>query len=258
MLLADFPFRDWSMEPQLPFDNTLESKNILFSSIGEGGKLARDVRILLEEIGHRHEQDMDEFYPKNSQGERPWSYLWAQTMPCDECKHYFPLVGSTLLREPHAAAADPGCCFSFVAERISGELVALIHDGVDTVGSTLLSSTKKGSKVARCPFCRHPHVLEVIKAKGNAGIMRDKLLIVADLDLKVGQVFRLPTSADLDAIDRAEQALQLEKPFGMGISAIPNEPIAVGNNDTIRASLSARILLEKCAAADRPSALCGS
>lgn len=237
MLLADFPFRDWSMEPKLPFDASMESKTISFSSIGESGKLARDVRMLLEEIGRRHEYDMDEFYPKNNQGELPWSYLWTQMMPCDECKHYFPLVGSTVLREPDLGTSDPGSCFSFVADRASGELEVVIHEGIATFGSTLLSSAKRSGKVAKCPFCDHPHVLDIIKAKGNAGLLRDKLLIVADLDPKGRQVFRLPTSADLDAVVRADQALRREKPFRSGITAVPNEIIPAGNNHTVRASL---------------------
>jgi putative DNA methylase len=204
---------------------------------GDNSKLVRDVRILLDEIGRRHEQSMDEFYPKNARGERPWGYLWAQTMPCDECRHRFPVIGSAILRYPALVADDPGACFSLIADRSTGELEVVIHDGIDAASPTLLSPSRKRGKVARCPFCDHPHVLDVIKAKAKAGLLCDKILLIADLDSTIGPVFRLPSPPDIDAVRRAEDALQAEKPFSNDVSAVPSEIIPAGNNDTVRASL---------------------
>jgi len=196
---------------------------------GEGKeKLVSDVRVLLAEIGRRHEQAMDDFYPKNTQGDRPWGYLWAQTMPCDECKHYFPMVGSAILRVPNLNTGDPGTSFSFVADRGSGQFEVVIHEGTDSGKQTLFSMGNRG-KVARCPFCDHPHIPEIIKAKSKTGLLRDKLLIVADLDPVVGVEYRLPTPEDHGAVHRAEEALTTEKPFLSGIPAVPNEPLPPNN-----------------------------
>lgn len=236
-LLADFAFRDWSAEPSLPFDNTAASKAPRLTNAGKSDKLSGDLRALLAEIGSRYEQDMDEFYPKNGRGERPWAYLWAQTMPCSECKHRFPMVSSAMLREPALPKGDPGACFSFIADRASGNLTVVIHEGVDVAGPTLLAIAGKRGKIARCPYCEHPHMPDVIKAKADAGLLCDMLLLVADLDPGVGPVFRLPTPVERDAAARAEQALSAEKPFGPGIPAVPDEAIPSGNTDTVRASL---------------------
>jgi len=237
MLLADYSLRDWSAEPRLPFDDTVGIQGAPFGIMGEKNKLSHDVRVLLDEIGRRQEQELDQFYPKNARGERPWGYLWAQAMPCDECKHPFPVVGSTTLRHPDLATADPGCCFSFSADRDTGGLEVLIHDGIEVGEPTLLSVQGKRGKIARCPFCKHPHSLDTIKAKANAGLLSDRLLIVADIEPKIGPVFRLPTSADSNALICAADALQQESAFGLGISAIPDELIPPGNNHTVRASL---------------------
>lgn len=235
-LLADFPFRDWSSEPNLPFAER-HSRAVPLDALSSDSRLLHDLRVLLQEIGNRHEEAMDAFYPRNDRGERPWGYFWAQTMPCDECHNAFPLVGSAQLREPVPAIGDLGQCFSFAADRESGTLQALLHEGTTRADPTLLTATGKLGKIARCPFCGHPHALDVIKAKANAGLLRDRLLFVADLDPRVGPVFRLPTLAENVALEHAKQALAQEAEFPGGLSAIPNERIPPGNNDTIRASL---------------------
>ena len=33
-------------------------------------------------------------------GKQPWGYLWAVTLPCQECGRRFPLTGSLMLRHP--------------------------------------------------------------------------------------------------------------------------------------------------------------
>ncbi len=234
MLLADFPYRDWSKEPSLPF--TRRDGATQLSAFGND-RLARDLRALLNEIGDRHERAMGAFYPSNAHGERPWGYLWAQTMPCDECRNAFPLVGATLLRSPNPAKGDLGQSFSIVADHGTGSFQTILHEGVTRIVPTLVSAPGKSGKMARCPYCGHPHSLDVIKAKGNAGYLRDRLLIVADLDSHVGPVFRLPSAADEVAVTSAEEALDQERPFLTGSSAVPDELIPPGNNDTVRGSL---------------------
>ncbi len=237
MLLADFPFQDWSKEPSLPFGPAREGSQAMFNSSGGATKLAFDLRALLEEISTRQESELDPFYPRNVKGERPWGYFWAQTMPCDECKHHFPLIGSAVLRFASPNVGDPGASFSLSADRATGELTVVLHEGVDAAAPTLLSISGKRGKIARCPFCNHPHIPDVIKAKANAGLLRDKLLLVADISPTVGPSFRLPTVDDLDATLEAERALHKEPSFIGGIPAVPDELIPAGNNDTVRASL---------------------
>ncbi len=164
-------------------------------------------------------------------------YLWAQTMPCDECRNPFPLVGATLLREPGERNGDPGQSFSIAADRTLGTFQVLLQEGITHSAPTLVSASGKIGKLARCPFCGHPHSLDVIKSKGNAGQFRDRLLLVADLIPQVGPVFRLPSEADEAAVTCAEQKLSQECPFPTGVPAVPNEVIPPGNNDTVRGSL---------------------
>lgn len=233
-LLADFPFRDWSAEPILPFTRRDSATQL---STFTNSRFPRDLRMLLEEIGDRHEQVMDTFYPCNDNGQRPWGYFWAQTIPCDECHNAFPLVGATLLREPDVPKGDLGQSFSIEGDPHSGGFQVILHDGITRAAPTLLSAPGKSGKIGRCSFCGHPHTLDVIKLKGVNGHFRDRLLLVADHQPGVGPVFRLPSKADAEAVTLAEQALAIQPPFSPGLLAVPDEQIPAGNNDTVRGSL---------------------
>jgi len=54
-LLADYPLRDWSSEPPLPFGRP--------SGLVED-RLVADVERVLKEVGRRYDASMEEFYPK--------------------------------------------------------------------------------------------------------------------------------------------------------------------------------------------------
>jgi putative DNA methylase len=96
-LLADYPARDWSSEPPLPFSNQLNNESLDLGQ-SRGDRLARDVEAVLAEVGRGVAARMEPYYPRNNRGEFPWGYLWAITMPCDACKRRFPLLGSLVLR----------------------------------------------------------------------------------------------------------------------------------------------------------------
>ena len=46
--------------------------------------------MVLDEIGRRYDAAMADVYPKVN-GTQPWGYLWAVTLPCQECGDRFPL-----------------------------------------------------------------------------------------------------------------------------------------------------------------------
>src|SRR5205823_3988974 len=90
-LLADYPFRDWSNEPLIPFGNDRKM-------LPDGERLVFDVESVLDEVGRRYHDALTDFYPSVG-GKEPCGYLWAVTLPCQECGHRFPLVGSYELRQ---------------------------------------------------------------------------------------------------------------------------------------------------------------
>lgn len=117
-LLTDYPLRSWEMEPPLPF--ATEPETLLDTE----PRLLTDVSTVLREIGTRWKNSVADLYP-SVDGRHPWGYIWAVTLPCEECGIRFPLVGSYELRRPGGrrgrngavAVHDPGQSF-FV--RVSG------------------------------------------------------------------------------------------------------------------------------------------
>ena len=232
-LLIDYPFRDWSNEPGIPFasSNQLEIRN----------RLLADVEAALSEVGRRFEESMAEFYPV-VEGKQPWGYLWAVTLPCQECGNRFPLIGSAELRKANARRGDHGQSFFVEADSATGDFRAVVHEGGPHRPPTLVarigSDGKKGKgKSAVCPFCEHVHPLAVHQRLAREGLGRDALLVCADLDEDVGKRFRAPTDVEHEAADRAKEVLATEIEFASSLPAVPNETIPENNGATIRPQL---------------------
>lgn len=236
-LLADFPLRDWNSEPELPFEaNGGDEGQLELDENGET-RLLRDVRILLDIIGDRYEAAMDQFYPVVN-GARPWGYLWAVTLPCQECGRRFPLTGSLALRHPLSKKHDSGQSYRILADPTSGKFEVAVHDGPPKGHPTVRSVGDKRGKSAVCPFtgCEHVHSIDVHTRMMNEGLGEDVLLVVAEIDEDVGKLYRPPVPQDLDAAAAASPAVLAEPEFSAGLSAVPNERIPEGNHDTVRPS----------------------
>ncbi|MFF5148137.1 DUF1156 domain-containing protein [Streptomyces sp. NPDC013157] len=226
-LLADIPFQNWTDEPPLPFRGGGQDQ--------DGGRLERDVETFLNEVGRRFIESMADFYPKHSGG-YPWGYLWASTLPCQECGRRFPLVGELRLRLPRSATRtrpeDPGQSFFIDADPRTGDFRAVVHEGepkgTPTRVFTGRSKYASAGRVAVCPFCEHVHSKAVHTRLSAEGLRRDVLLVAADITEDGTKAFREPTEQEHEAVERAEQALTKEPPFGP-LSARPDERIPAGN-----------------------------
>lgn len=232
-LLADYPMRVWDAEPELPFPLHDEALQI-------GDRLLSDVSAVVAEVGRRYERAAADLYPEVD-GKRPWGYLWAVTLPCQDCGRRFPVTGSLVLRHPAPARGDDGQSYRIETDADAGSFRARVHDG-PPVGPPTLVSPKKNTagsstgKVAVCSFCGHVHNREVHQRLANERAGEDALLVVGEVDRDVGKRFRHPTSGELAVLDRLDRLLAEEEPAAAGMPAIPNEAIPLGNNHTVQAS----------------------
>lgn len=229
-LLADYPLRTWRDEPRLPIDGY--SHNVLED------RLLQDVAAVLDEVGNRYEAAMSAYYPKE-RGAQPWGYVWAQTMPCQECDRRFPLVGSLVLRHPAPKKDDPGQSFGLVVDRAEGTFRAEVHEGPPRQKPTRVvpegkSKYDAAGKSAVCPFCSHPHAKAVQTRLAGLGELRDALLLAADIDDVVGKTFRTPTLQEFQAAEAAVKGLAEQLPFAQDLQAVPNEAIPAANTWTVQ------------------------
>lgn len=229
-LLADFPLRSWDVEPDVPFGQQ--------DTLGVETRLVDDVERVLGEVGRRYSVSMSEHFP-TVEGKRPWGYLWAVTLPCQECGRRFPLSGRLGLRHPLPAKEDAGQSYRFDVDRHSGAWEVTVHDGPPTGMPTLRTSpgAKDRSKNAICLFCDHVHATAVHRRLSAERQGRDALLLVADLDPVVGKRFRTATAEELAAAYGCSAELISEEPFRHGLPAVPDERIPVGNGSVIQPSI---------------------
>ena len=231
-LLADFPFRQWTAEPPLPFGTAP-------TLLGDERLLA-DVECLFVEVSDRYNSTMRDFYPEVG-GKQPWGYLWAVTLPCQNCGRRFPLTGSLVLRPPDSDRKDPGQSYSIETDRNDGSWTIRIHEGPPTTQPTRVLAGKSryssGGKVAVCPFCEHVHAKDVHTRLAQEGLGRDAVLLAADLDQQFGKSYRPVTDLEREAIKLAESALPLEPGFPNGCTAVPGECIPDGNTWTVQATV---------------------
>ena len=220
-LLADYPLRDWNIEPDLPFDGYQQHKTEHFTE----PRLLRDVRFVLNLVGERYAAEMGEFYPVVN-GKRPWGYVWAITLPCTNCGNRFPLTGNLKLRNPNPKKQDSGQSYAIVADNESGKFSIEVHDGPPTIEPTLVNVQGKRGKTAVCCFCLHAHPLDTQKRMMRDGLRGDAMLVGADIDKSVGKHYRELTSADLAGLEGVGSALAAEGAFGPGLPAVPSEKLS--------------------------------
>ena len=228
-LLADWAMRDWSSELSLPFAGTAGA------TLGVDGanRLVEDARLFHNEVGSRTRDLLAEQYPVNPDGRRPWGYLWTVSMPCDQCRRRFPLIGSYTLRQPYRRTQDPGQSMNLLVE---GDMWRVeVIDGPTDAQPTYAAAGRKG-KSARCSFCGHVHSLETVKAKGFAGQYLDEPLVAADFAGSEGDTkkhFRVMRDDEREAALKADPA---GLPKAGQLSAIPDEAVPPGNVHTVMAS----------------------
>jgi putative DNA methylase len=233
-ILAEYPLRDWSSEPPLPW-TAARSEGVL--PIGtDRARLITDLKVLLAEIGDRMRTAVAPYYPANPDGSYPWGYLWAISIPCDGCGRRFPLVGNMVLRHPYAKTGDHGQSlhFDIDGDNWRAEVIDGTPDQAPTYSSTDLGVGKKRKgKSARCLFCRQVHSLEAVKAKGFNGEYRDDLLIAVDVEDDAKKVFRTLRPDEGGAAAKVDlSGLPSFGPY----TAVPDERIPAGNVHTVMAS----------------------
>lgn len=218
-LLADYPMRDWSREPPLPFDDyEYNSIDRMTSS-----RLLYDVEYIIDMIGKRYESEMDAFYPMIN-GKRPWGYVWAITLPCVNCHKKFPLTNTVELRQPNQKKRDPGQSLFIERDISSGEFKVVVHEGSPRMKPTIMKQEgKEKNRVAICVFCDYVHDHSVHTRLMGDRQAEDILLVVADIDKQFGKFYREPTLEEFKSINRAVDSLKSELSFAQGLPAIPNE-----------------------------------
>jgi adenine-specific DNA methylase len=185
-------------------------------------QLAEEVQRLGTWVRTEAEKELAEFYPSDSAGSSPFTYLWARTIRCEGsgCGAEVPLIRSAwLAKKPRQAVS-----LQIGADKASKRVTTKIVHGKPPDGGR--GTTRLGS--VTCPVCDYTtpvtRVREQLRLR-RGGAADARLLCVVETTERVGRLFREPSAKDIAGVERAKEAFaRLLRDQGSGLSLIPNEP----------------------------------
>jgi adenine-specific DNA methylase len=205
-----------------------------------GQRLADETRKWGEWIKREAEEELAQFYPKDSDGATPIAYLWARTIQCEgpSCGATVPLIRSLWL----AKKANRSVALQLVpnprAKRVDFQIIVKQHDGwVDQANANAKveapqfdGTVRRGS--ATCPCCGYTtpvaRVREQFKTRrGGSSDPQPMSVLTLSADGE-NRVFRAPTSADAETLARAKAEIERREREHTGpLSLVPDEVISL-------------------------------
>jgi ribA/ribD-fused uncharacterized protein len=191
-----------------------------------GQRLADEVRKWGQWVKEQAEKELAGFYPKDADKATPIAYLWARTVTCEGpgCGAEVPLIRSPWLAKKGSRSIAIRLVPRPRARRVDFEIIENAKPRELGEGTV-----RRGS--ATCPCCGYTTPVASVRRqlKDRRGGACDARLfcIVTTRPGAQGRFYRLPTQADLTAIQQSVQELDLRKKRHHGpLSLVPNEPIS--------------------------------
>ncbi len=205
-----------------------------------GQRLANEVRKWGQWVKERVEEELAEFYPKDSDGATPIAYLWARTIQCEGpgCGAEVPLIRSLWL----AKKVNRSVALQLVprpkTKRVDFQIIVKQRGGWVDQGdkSTRIEDPKFDGTVKRgsatCPCCGYTtpvaRVREQFRARRGGTDDARLMCVVQTHRNEQGRSYRLPTKRDLDAVKSAAVELDGRRRTHKGpFSFVPEEPISL-------------------------------
>ena len=188
-----------------------------------GLPLADEIKKWGSLIDQRAGEKLQEFFPM-PKGERVRTYLWARTVACPTTGKAVPLSPNWWLQK----GSDP------VAVRLLCELdwdecrFEIVRGREATRSNPDEGTVKRG--VGRSPWTGEAIDGDYIKQEAQAGRMGQQLYALS-IQTGNGYDFRTPNETDLEAIRKAEEALEKLLPRWETEGLVPREPFPEQSND---------------------------
>ncbi|MEM3484452.1 MAG: DUF1156 domain-containing protein [Candidatus Methanomethyliaceae archaeon] len=188
-----------------------------------GLRLTEAVRKWGSWVRDRAAEELDKFYPKESDGSIPLAYLWARTIRCEGpgCGAEVPLVGLLWLsrKEKHRVA------LRYRGDKERKQVVFEIFEP-KAEGEVQPPIVKRFA--ATCPVCGYTtpykRVREQICAK-RGGTRDARMIAVITLRPNGSRYFRLATEEDVAVAEQAAEELARRQARHPGpLSLVPDEP----------------------------------
>lgn len=214
--------------------------------------LAEAVRYWGTWLKEQAENELQSYYPKSIDGAGPIAYLWARTIKCEGpgCGTEIPLMRSLWLAKKNERsialqivpdANNKKVDFEIIEKR-KGKWVRQANPSSELEKPNLEGTVRRGS--ATCPICGFTTPVEHLReqlSKRKGGTSDSRLICVVfirdnqknkqpdnseEVAQKIGRLYRLPTSKDLDALTKIDEILNCLK-SEQSMNLIPDEYISL-------------------------------
>jgi len=218
----------------------LLNKVILEYMPSYGRKLVDEVCKWGKWIKEQAEKELAEFYPKDPDGATPIAYLWTRTIRCEGpgCGAEVPLMRSFWLAKKDSKSVALRIVPDPEKKRVNFEIVedAKVRD-------TREGTVRRGS--AECPICSYTTPVASVRRqlKERHGGATDARLfaVVTTREDEQGRFYRMPTSEDREATQKAAAELEKRKSEHQGVrSLVPDEPTPLGGGSGAGRAFSQR------------------
>lgn len=185
-----------------------------------GQKLEKAVTEWGSYIKEQTNKELSKYYPDDSDGYKPFVYLWARTVKCEgpNCGAEVPMVKEMLLSNRDRMA------LKFVIDK-SAKMVEFSIFKVDNKRNIERGTLKRGSLT--CPICGYTMKQRIVERQVVEKGMGIKPLAVILFNPKTERrKYRLPSKTDALAIAEASARLKKAKQSNTShLSLIPDEPV---------------------------------
>lgn len=196
-----------------------------------GERLHADVKLWGERVLAEWTKELAPFYPNEADGSTPFAYIWARTIPCQKssCNAEIPLMRSFYLAKRKGSKNKEEkkvSLFPYEQEgQVSFQLVGSGYNRIPNDFDPAKGTVKKA--VATCPVCKHTIPAQTTRQLFQKGEVSERMLaVVTEHPNTSGKRYRLPTDADLELFNAAQNLLAEKREHFLsteGMDAVPDE-----------------------------------
>jgi adenine-specific DNA methylase len=200
-----------------------------------GQALAEELRKVAKEIGKVAEGRLSKFYPQDSDGAIPITYLWSRTVICDSCGAEYPLVRSFWLCKKKKRKR----AMRYLISRKKGKPAELNIEIFEPKNDAEVPPSTVNRAKAVCPCCNvvlpaSRVRIQLSASEGGGDVKFDstgkrtggaRLLAVVTLkEVSSGRHYRVANESDYLAVWKSHRALK-ERTQSGHLSPAPTEPL---------------------------------
>ena len=195
-----------------------------------GQRFRDDVQKWGERILAEVEEELQPFYPNEPNGSKPFAYIWARTLPCQNlsCSADIPLLKQYWLANK---ATKPVTLFPYEeAGSVAFQIVGTGYEPMPNDFDPAKGTVARG--VVTCPLCKSTIPAPETRRLFQEGLAGERMLTVVTIHPNAkGKRYQIATDADMTVFNAARERIAEKREslsVEWGLDPVPDEPTPKG------------------------------